>query len=269
VKKKEEVHHPTVYFSIIVSSLVDPKKIIDRCAHEWTRNGGTRMNIKELQDICTDRVVSMFWVSTATLKKCILGELKMILTKAQSLAQEEDPTKFDFSIYPEVGENKMLPATNIQIQNARLQGQDVSLFNKLSNRAQYAHKSWHIEVANKIAQDMKELIQYAKDLGIMEKFWGKHAHLTKVTDLLSNLRETKNQVNLAQSHTNYQMSMTAEDLIGVILLNETLNIIHPVTKTVSSMLSLWNILLHYLKMSDGHSMIAKTHQEECSNLPQL
>jgi hypothetical protein len=57
---------------------------------------------------------------------------------------------------------------------------------------------------------MKELVQYAKNSGIVEKFWGKHAHLTEVTDLLSNLRETKNQVNLAQSHTNYQMSVTAE-----------------------------------------------------------
>jgi hypothetical protein len=78
---------------------------------------------------------------------------------------------------------------------------------------------------------MKELIQYAEDSDTVEKFWGKHAHLTKVTDLLSNLRETKNQVNLTQSHTNYQMSMIAEDLIGVILLDEILDIIHPVTKT--------------------------------------
>jgi hypothetical protein len=83
-----------------------------------------------------------------------------------------------------------------------------------------------------------------------------------MTDLLSNLRETKNQVNRAQSHSNYQMSMLAKDLIGVILLDETSDIIHPVTKTVSSMLSLHDILLHYLKMSDGHSMIAKAHQEE-------
>ncbi len=81
--------------------------------------------------------------------------------------------------------------------------------------------------------------------------------------------DPKNQVNLAQSHTNYQMSMMPENLIGVIALDETFDIIYPVTKTVSSMLSLRDILLYYLKMSDGHSMIAKTHQEECSNLPQL
>ncbi len=53
------------------------------------RNGGTRMNVKDLQDICTETVVSMYRVSTTTLKDVILGELKMILSKAQTLEQEE------------------------------------------------------------------------------------------------------------------------------------------------------------------------------------
>ncbi len=220
------------------------------------------MNIKVLQDIFTEMVVSMFWVSTATKKECILGELKMILTKAQSLTQEEDPTKFYFSIYPEVGENEMLPAINLHIQNAKLQGQDVSLFNKLSNRAQYACKSWHVEVAKKNCSRHERALSICKRLGHCGKILGQACTLHQSDRPTSNLRETKNQVNLAQSHTNYQMSMTAEDLIGVILLNETSNIIHPVTKTVSSMLSLLNILLHYLKMSDGHSVIAEAHQEE-------
>jgi hypothetical protein len=72
---------------------------------------------------------------------------------------------------------------------------------------------------------MKELVQYAQDSGCVEQIWRKHAHLTEVTDLHSNLRETKKQVNLAQSHTNYQMLMMAEDLIGVIALNKTSDII--------------------------------------------
>jgi hypothetical protein len=122
-RKKEDVHHPTVYFSIIVSSLVEPQKNIKRCAREWTRNGGLRMNVKELQDICTDTVVSMFRISTATAKEVILGVLEMILTKAQTLAQEEDLTKFDFSFYPNVDSNEMLPAINLRIQNAKLRSQ--------------------------------------------------------------------------------------------------------------------------------------------------
>ena len=144
---------------------------------------------------------------------------------------------------PDVPYEEKLPAINLRVQNAKLLGQDVSLFNKLSNRAQYARKSWHVEVASKFAPRIKDLVQYAKDSGLVEKYWGKHAHLTEVTDSLSNLRETKNQVNLAQSHTNYQMSMMAEDLLGVILLDKTSDIIHPISNAITSMFSLCDVLL--------------------------
>jgi hypothetical protein len=69
---------------------------------EWR----TRMNVKELQHICTDMAVSLFRISTATAKEVILRELKMILTKAQTLPQDKDLTKFDFSFYPDVDSNK-------------------------------------------------------------------------------------------------------------------------------------------------------------------
>jgi hypothetical protein len=58
-KKRVKIRHPTLYFSLIISSSVNPKKIIERCSHEWACNGGTRMNVKELQDICTKTVGSM------------------------------------------------------------------------------------------------------------------------------------------------------------------------------------------------------------------
>jgi hypothetical protein len=99
---------------------------------------------------------------------------------------------------------------------------------------------------------------------VWSRFGKKHAHLTEVTDLLLNLRETKNQVNLAQSHTNYQMSMMAEDLIGVITLNETSNNIHPASNMIVTSLSLQDFLMYCLKMSNGHSMIAEVHQEDIS-----
>ncbi len=143
------------------------------------------MNVKALQDIHTETVVCMFRVSTATPKDAITGELKMILMKAQDLVHDQDITKFDFSMGPEVPYEEKLPAINPRIQNAKLHGQDVSLFNKLSNRAQYACKSWHVKVASQFAHRMKELVQYAKDLGLVEKYWGKHVHLTEVMDSLS------------------------------------------------------------------------------------
>jgi hypothetical protein len=37
---------------------------------------------------------------------------------------------------------------------------------------------------------MKELVQYAKESGCVEHYWGKHAHLMEVTDISSTIRET-------------------------------------------------------------------------------
>ncbi len=205
-------------FLPVVSSAVDPKEIIERCLHEWTRNGGTKMSIKDLQEVDKKTMVSLFKVSTSTRREVILAKLKKILTKAQMLTRKEsgDIMKYDFSMNTDVAIGKMLPALNLRVQNARLRNQEVSIFNKLSNRAQMARKSWHLEVACKHAFNMKEVVQYAKDSGCVELVWGKHPHLTKVADLCSNLRETKKQVDLTQSHTNYQMLMMAEDLILVL-----------------------------------------------------
>jgi hypothetical protein len=154
-----------------------------------------------------------------------------------------------------------LPEINLKIQNAKLKGQDVSIFNKLSNRAQFARKSWHVEVASKYAEGMKELIQYAKEMGCVAQLWGKHAHLSKITNQQSTVREAKRQVDVAQAHTNYQVSMMGEELAGVICLDAPTDIIHAVTSKKISSLTLRFVLLNYLKMKDGHPMIAEGHQE--------
>jgi hypothetical protein len=107
------------------------------------------MNIKDLQDINGETVVSLFKVSTLTRKEVILAELKKNLIKAQWLAQEKsgDMIKYDFSMEPDEAIGEMLLALNLRVQNAKLHSQEVSIFNKLSNRMQMACKSWHLEVA--------------------------------------------------------------------------------------------------------------------------
>ncbi len=68
-----------------------------------------------------------------------------------------------------------------------------------------------MEVDSQYATKMKALIQCAKDYGCVEEFWGCHTHLSEVTDSNSLAREARRQVDVAQSHTNYQMSMTSEE----------------------------------------------------------
>jgi hypothetical protein len=149
--KKEEFKDPTVYFTLIVSCNVKPQEIIDQIAHEWNKSGGTKLQIKELQDMDSKMVVSFFRVSTATRKEVILVELSKILKAALSKVQAElSPIEFfkhDFSTEPDV--SKDLPDMTLQLQHAKLQGIDTSAFNKLKFHAQMASRSWHLEVASR------------------------------------------------------------------------------------------------------------------------
>ena len=268
--QKEEFRDPVVYFSMVVSTQVEPSELIDRLTHEWSRINGTRLQIKDLQSISSETVVTFFKMSTATPKKVILAELTKILLETQRRIKEEgmksddfyDFSKYDFSLDEGVEFGETLPPMNLRIQNALLRGQEVTIFNSLSHIAQLARKSWHLEVDSRHAAKMKALIQCAKTYGCVEEMWGYHAHLSEVTDFSSTPREAKRQVDVAQAHTNYQLSMVIEELSGIVNLDEPQEILDPETDKKVGVLTLRMVLMNYLKMEDGHPMIAEVHQEE-------
>jgi hypothetical protein len=107
---------------------------------------------------------------------------------------------------------------------------------------------------------MKDLVQCAKEYSCVEEVWGFHTHLSKVTDAKSTASEAKQQVDVVQMHTNYQLSMVAKELVGVINLDKQVNIINPTTHELVGSLSLRMVLLNYLKMQDDYPMIAEVHQ---------
>jgi hypothetical protein len=149
-----------------------------------------------------------------------------------------DQEKINFSMDMGVPIGESLPAFNLKFENAKLKGQDISTFNKLSNWVRFACKSWHVEIASKYASGMNELVQYEKESGCMLQLWGRHAHLSEITDQRSTVREAKRQAYVAKTHTNYQMSMMGEELVGIICLDKAADIIHAVTGNKISTLSL-------------------------------
>ena len=267
--QKEEFRDPVVYFSMVISTEVDPKELIERVTHEWSRLNGTRLQVKDLQSISSETVVTFFKISTSTPKNVILAELTKILLEAQTRSRNDvssddyfDLAKYDFALDEGIEVGESLPPMNLRVQNALLRGQEVTVFNKLSHHAQQARKSWHLEVDSRHAAKMKVLIERAKTYGCVEELWGPHAHLSEVTDATSTAREAKRQVDVAQSHTNYQLSMVAEELVGVVNLDAPVIITHPESGKEIGQLSLRTALLNYLKMKDGHPMIAEVHQED-------
>ena len=152
----------------------------------------------------------------------------------------------------------------MRIQAAKLRGKDVSTFNRLSICAQYARKAWHLEVPSMYATKMKSLVEIVKAYKCVETYWSIHAHLSKVTDIKSTASEAKRQVEIAQKHTNYEVSMRAEDLVGVIRLDYESKIFHPTTGKEVGSYSLRNTLMNFVKMSDGHPAIAEAQQSGIS-----
>jgi hypothetical protein len=141
--KKEEFRDPTVYFSMVVSSEVDPKEIIERTTHKWVRLNGSRLAVKDLQFIDSETVVSIYKISKSNPKDVLMRELEKILHMTQEKAEEDGLERdlYDFLMDLDVPISKTLPDMNLRVQIAKLRGQDVSTFNKLSNRAQYAQRA--------------------------------------------------------------------------------------------------------------------------------
>jgi hypothetical protein len=72
-----------------------------------------------------------------------------------------------------------------------------------------------------------------------------------------------------QKHTNYEVLMTPEELLGMINLDYPAPIMHPTTGQHMVSYTLRYVLLNFVKMSDGHSLIAETHQSDISMLMHL
>jgi hypothetical protein len=164
----------------------------------------------------------------------------------------------------DVAIGETIPDMTLCVVLAMLKGEYNLTFNKLNNQAQFAQKTWHLEVTSKYATKMKGLVQMAKEYGYFEHYWGVHAHISEVTDITSMASEAKHQVETAQKHINYEVSKTAEELAGVIDLDHLTAIIHPTSGKVVARYSLWHILLIFIKMSDGCAAIAEAHQQDLS-----
>jgi hypothetical protein len=103
--------------------------------------------------------------------------------------------------------------------NPKLPGQVTSHFNKFSWWIQANQKVYHVECDRGFAKDIQHLMQYAKELDLVTKYWGCHAHVSKVGDKSSLPSKIKCLIQVAQRHTNYQCSMILEDIAGIVDLN--------------------------------------------------
>jgi hypothetical protein len=258
-KDKEEFRDPIVYFSFAIAMDEEPKELLARIIHKWQRRGGILLRIKELQSFKSEMALSLFNICTAVPKKFILDKFLTILAQAQSFAQEVDFTKFNWDV-EDLPTDSILSAMVIHLQNPKLPGQDTSNYSKLSWRVQANQEVYHVECDRCYAANIKQLAQVAKEANMVTKMWGKHTHVSKVIDKNSTPSEIKRLIKVAQRHTNYQCSMLLEDVQGITNLDIPIDIYQKGTNNCLRHISLRQAMLKYIRLSNGHQLMAEVHQ---------
>ncbi len=257
-KYKEEFKDPIVYFSLAIAMDKDPIELA-RIIHEWQRCGGILLRIKELQSFKSETVLTLFNICTAVPKKFILDKFLTILAQAQSFAQEDAFSEFNWDA-DDLPKNSTLPAMEICLQNPKLPGQDTSSYSKLSWRVQANRKVYHVECYRRFATNIKRLAQVVKEANFITKMWGKHAHVSKVVDKSSTPSKIKWLIKVSQHHTNYQCSMLLDDIQGITDLDVPVGIYQEGSINCLGHISLRQAMLKYIKLSNGHQLIAEVHQ---------
>ena len=128
-------------------------------------------------------------------------------------------------------------------------------------KIQANRKILHIEVDKGETKFIEKLIEVAKEKKYFEEIWGKQLHVIKVMGKDTSAVEIKLLINVSQKHTNFNSSMTAEELVGIIDFDaiETVYSVPDPTKSVATM-SLHHALYKYVKIDGRHSLIAEAHQ---------
>ncbi len=236
-KSKKDTRPSVAYFSFAVSSDIPPDEIMARISVDWSMLGGTRLSVKTLCffDTCTPIAIYFLWNEA----------------QPATLLEEVEPG----------GSNQQLPPMTLRKQIPRIPGQSTENFKHLSQQAQMAHRAWHIEVETQHAQSLIDLItKIKKESNVISEMWGRQVHFTKVADFSTTAGVLKEYVKFAQHHVNFHCSMTCIAVKGISYLDATTQIKCTITGKSKGVLSLRQVLLKYVKMSDGSTLIAEIHQ---------
>jgi hypothetical protein len=256
---KGDLRNPIIYFSMAIATDKEPEDLLAQISHKWHWHGGITLKVKDLQSFESKMILCLFNIFTATNKKTVLEELCEVLSKAQELAQDIEPTNFLWDAADLLPRNSSLPALELCLMNPKTPGQDTSQYNKLSWRMQANRKVVHVECDRCFATDIKCLAQLAKDYKLVSEMWGKHTHVSKVVDKDSTPSKIKHLAGIAQVHCNYQCSMILKDVVGIMNLNGQVDFYKEGMSTPLRFM-LCKLLLQHVRLSDGCQLLAEIHQ---------
>jgi hypothetical protein len=241
----------TVYFSFNMSSDVPPEVVCSSIAMEWGRQNGDRVAVKAVQyhDTCTP--IALFFLWNEGPADTFIQELTLILKTAWEVALlNKDELLPPAIIIPEFGLRKILP----QIKGAKPPAFGPNIPVQLQN----ARKVYHMEVGKVHADLFRHLVTIAKERKIFAAIWGGRVHPSEVLEADPPLEARMNLASMSQYHASYIYGSRVERLIGVTMLDKTVDLVE--NNEVKQSLSLRDVLLEKFRTKEGATVFGSIHQ---------
>ena len=126
---------------------------------------------------------------------------------------------------------------------------------------QQARKCFHLECDKGDADYVRLLIDQAKMKGLFEAAWGRQVLISEVLVFESPKGDLKRMGKVSRDHINYHASMTYNQVMGILNLDEDVPYFHPDDSVnPAGTMTLRTVMYSYLKMQDGFSLVAEIHQ---------
>jgi hypothetical protein len=151
---------------------------------------------------------------------------------------------------------KEAPQIKVKAKITKVFGQDTKQLDKLPWNIKKHRMAFHLEVDVKAEEAFKKLVQYAKQEGIFKNRLGKRAHISELLTRTSTGGEVKQMIAVTSAHANYQISMTADVIMGIRDLEAGVKM----SPDSTSITSIRQVMLRCVKMMDSHSLLAEVHQ---------
>ena len=117
-----ELEHPTVYFTIAISTDEEPEEVMEGIGAEWSRCNGKKMYRKNLGCFKTCTLVIFFHVLNTASKSTMIAETRDILHLAKEIADVDGMS--DAYVYL----NREIPEISIRVSVPKIPGQDTTIY---------------------------------------------------------------------------------------------------------------------------------------------
>ena len=256
---------PEVYFTFCFCCDKDPETILQRVRPEWRRQGGNRLELKELGCFNTETALVLYFMHNECNEQSTVRELSRILERARNEEKEHDK-EFSFA-------NNDIPLMSTRILMPKVPGQDTSMYDDWHWRDSNKRKAIHIECAEEDVNHLQTLVEIAKRRNLIAAMWGKQVKLSNVVktkkkgkrraggkDQETSAHELDKARSYAVRHTNYNASMTTAGIIGIYDLDKEVEVFSE--SDSSKKVGTYSLrgALYTVKMTDGRTLFAELHQ---------